>query len=398
MRNLIRKQMFIALALALPLSTASAASGGSKAGKDTGGGSTLGGTSSQIATGQAPGRPTRTRTTRTRRTANDLGTSSSQLAPGGSRTGGSQTGSQLGLSASQIAGRSSRVASQSGLAVRSGSRTTSGPIRQIVDVIDTMPALSEARPALIGIEYDDSTSMQGPFAGQPNIKKMHAVTDVGNGLISGLIDRHSNTGPLRNRVHLSVAGYNTGNAISPAMKGRPIVTLKEMADGAQFQNLQDNEGQPIQKPVWFHPTASGSTPMTGSIKRLRATYAGWKARPQGEHLVIGINVTDGESMDGDPADELAGLQADVKANGGKLLMTNIHIAEEGGDSFTFPDEADAARMNQHGQMLFRMSSPVPPELAEQLGTKPGARMMAYNATFEKFEEVFKAGSSVALQP
>jgi len=42
-----------------------------------------------------------------------------------------------------------------------------------------------------------------------------------------------------------------------------------------------------------------------------------------------------------------------------------------------------------------MSSPVPPEIASKLGTKPGARMMAFNSTLDVFAQVFQAGSSVA---
>ncbi|HEU5057296.1 MAG TPA: hypothetical protein VFU21_12255, partial [Kofleriaceae bacterium] len=82
----------------------------------------------------------------------------------------------------------------------------------------------------------------------------------------------------------------------------------------------------------------------------------------------------------------------------ELLMTNIHLSSGGSaGGVVFPDEADAARLDAHGRMLFEMSSPVPAALAEKLGTRPGARMMAYNATVEQFARVFEAGSSVAAQ-
>ncbi|HEY8144730.1 MAG TPA: hypothetical protein VIG06_18760, partial [Kofleriaceae bacterium] len=88
-----------------------------------------------------------------------------------------------------------------------------------------------------------------------------------------------------------------------------------------------------------------------------------------------------------------------KSRGGELLMTNIHLSSNGnpGDAVIFPNEADADGLDEQGKLLFRMSSPVPPALAEKLGTKPGARMMAYNATLEQFAKVFEAGSSVAAQ-
>ena len=126
---------------------------------------------------------------------------------------------------------------------------------------------------------------------------------------------------------------------------------------------------------------------------------GWKRRPAGRHVVLGINVTDGMSTDGDPRGKLAKVADEVEANGGELLMTNIHLSSSGsaGRGVIFPDEADAAQLDDYGKLLFEMSSPVPPALAEQLGTKPGARMMAYNATVEQFARVFEAGSTAAAQ-
>ena len=115
--------------------------------------------------------------------------------------------------------------------------------------------------------------------------------------------------------------------------------------------------------------------------------------------MLGVHVTDGAFTDADPSQELADLASEVKSRGGELLMTNIHLSSSGnpGDAVIFPNEADADGLDEQGKLLFRMSSPVPPALAEKLGTKPGARMMAYNATLEQFAKVFEAGSSVAAQ-
>ena len=78
-------------------------------------------------------------------------------------------------------------------------------------------------------------------------------------------------------------------------------------------------------------------------------------------------------------------------------MTNIHISSDGGDPIVFPGEDDYRRLDANGRMLFETASPVPPSLAEKLRTKPGARMMAYNAAIEDLARVFEAGSSVAAR-
>lgn len=61
----------------------------------------------------------------------------------------------------------------------------------------------------------------------------------------------------------------------------------------------------------------------------------------------------------------------------------------------FPTPKEAARLDEYGQLLFSLSSEVPEAIAERIGTKPGARMMAYNASLDQLATVFRAGSSVA---
>jgi hypothetical protein len=184
------------------------------------------------------------------------------------------------------------------------------------------------------------------------------------------------------------------------LRGRDIVSIAELADNPAGEIEEDDgEGNMIGRPIWVEPRAAHRTAMRSAFQHARGSIARWKRRPAGPHLVLGIHVTDGESTDGSPGDQLEALAADVAQSGGELLMTNIHLSSSGSPDggVVFPDEEDAARLDAHGRMLFEMSSPVPAALAEQLGTKPGARMMAYNATVEQFARVFEAGSSVAAQ-
>jgi hypothetical protein len=307
------------------------------------------------------------------------------------------TGSKAAPLGSRAAPLGSKAAPTGSLA--SGSRTagsasagsaSAGRFRELVPQISgRLPRLSTKEPGLLFVLTDTSGSMGNPFAGQATIRKADAVADVVNGVLFDFVDRMNVGGEIKPRLDVALATYD-GNG--------GIVSIKDLADNpADTIEVDDGEGNLIPRPIWVQPTAVGGTPMKAAFGQLSATVASWKRRPAGSHLVLGIHVTDGESTDGDPRDDVTALATKVSASGGKLLMTNIHLSESGttGDAVIFPDASDAAKLDSYGQMLFEMSSPVPASLAEQLGTKPGARMMAYNATVEEFSKVFEAGSSVA---
>ncbi|HEY8144728.1 MAG TPA: hypothetical protein VIG06_18750 [Kofleriaceae bacterium] len=265
-----------------------------------------------------------------------------------------------------------------------------------------LPVLSTQQPGLLVVLSDLSSSMGHPFAGQRGVRKVDALADVVNGVLLQFVDRMNQGGTIKNRLDVLLTGYqsNAFSMFDGPLRGRDIVSIAELADNPAGEIEEDDgEGNMIGRPIWVEPRAAHRTAMRSAFQHARGSIARWKRRPAGPHLVLGIHVTDGESTDGSPGDQLEALAADVAQSGGELLMTNIHLSSSGSPDggVVFPDEEDAARLDAHGRMLFEMSSPVPAALAEQLGTKPGARMMAYNATVEQFARVFEAGSSVAAQ-
>jgi hypothetical protein len=297
--------------------------------------------------------------------------------------------------------RSSRRVS-SGSASQS-SRAGGSRFKSLVPRIEgRLPRLSTQTPGLLVVLSDVSSSMRHPFAGQRGIRKIDALADVVNGVLLDFVSRMNQGGTIKDRLDVLLAGYHSTafSMFEGPLRGRAIVSIAELADNPADEIQEDDgEGNMIPRPVWINPQVGRRTEMRGAFHHLRGAMAGWGRRPAGPHLVLGIHITDGESTDGSPADQLEALAAEVRRGGGELLMTNIHLSTTGSPDggVVFPDQEDAARLDAHGRMLFEMSSPVPAVLAEQLGTKPGARMMAYNATVEQFARVFEAGSSVAAQ-
>ena len=285
----------------------------------------------------------------------------------------------------------------------SGRHASAPRFKSLVPRIEgRLPRLSTQQPGLLVVLSDLSSSMGEPFAGQRGVRKVDALADVVNGVLLDFVSRMNQGGTIKNRLDVLLTGYQSHafSMFQGELAGRDIVSIAELADHPAGEIEEDDgEGNMVPRPIWVEPRPNHRTAMRGAFHHARGTIAGWKRRPAGPHLVLGIHVTDGESTDGSPTDQIAELAAEVKSAGGELLMTNIHLSSGGSPDggVVFPDEADAARLDPHGRMLFEMSSPVPAALAAQLGTKPGARMMAYNATVEQFARVFEAGSSVAAQ-
>jgi hypothetical protein len=337
-----------------------------------------------------------------------LGSQALSLASSRSRSSTSTSTSTSSSTSTSTSASTSRTSVRARTGRKPPVSRRASRLAPLVPEIDgRLPRMSTQEPGLLLVLADFSESMREPFAGNADVAKADALADVVNGVLTDFIDRNNVGGVIRERLDVAVHGYGMRgghdgwNGTGPALEGIlarvPIASIRDLADNpAEEIEVEDEEGFPVPRGVWVTPQAYGMTPMRAGFQSARQVITGWQRRPAARHLVLAVHVTDGVSTDGDPSDQVAALAADVNGAGGELLMTNIHLSSDGnGKGVVFPTERDAAKLDEHGQMLFRMSSPVPPILAQQLGTKPGARMMAYNATVEQFARVFEAGSSVA---
>ena len=291
---------------------------------------------------------------------------------------------------------------------------------QLVRPVSDLPKLTKDKPALALILGDRSSSMDGTFKNSDVTKKKAMMMTI-NQAIADFIERNAYDDTVKPRIEIGAFAYRSKsvkgegrdvvqNLLNPILnKGvtdkaqrRVIATLPELMENPRgHKELVPGAGE---QPIWIGTLADGGTPMRKGFRRLRSVYAGWSADKSAGRLVLGIHVTDGESTDGSPEKQVRKLSKEVATRGDKLLMTNIHLSSKGttADGVIFPTDEDADRFDEHGQMLFKMSSLVPPEIASRLAAKgikvkPGARMMAYNSTVEGFASVFAAGSSVAAQ-
>ena len=95
-----------------------------------------------------------------------------------------------------------------------------------------------------------------------------------------------------------------------------------------------------------------------------------------------VNITDGESTDGDPLPSAKAL-CDLKSADGNVLLFNAHISDSPANPVEFP-ASEGGLPDNFAARLFSMSSQLPPRLLEAargdgFAARDGARGFVFNA-------------------
>lgn len=253
--------------------------------------------------------------------------------------------------------------------------------------------ISRTNPSAFLFLIDQSGSMEDGWAGEPGKQKADGLATIINRLLQNLVLKCAKSEGVRDYYHIGVISY--GGAVGPAFGG--ALAGKELAPISAIANLparieertrktDDGAGglieQSIKFPVWFDPIAKGGTPMCAALTQARKVLTGWLAdHPSGFPPIV-INITDGESTDGDPSAAAAALR-DLQTDDGKVILFNLHLSSQNATPVQFPDD-DAALPDKWAKLLFSLSSPLPPfmrSIAGQEGFNVGdaARGFAFNA-------------------
>ena len=122
--------------------------------------------------------------------------------------------------------------------------------------------------------------------------------------------------------------------------------------------------------------------MCAALNKAQSILSSWVAQYPSGFPPICINVSDGESTDGDPMSAAQGVKALGSSDGGVLLF-NIHLSSQAGTPVEFAD-SEAGLPDQFAKLLFNMSSLLPLHMqaaARQEGMRisEGSRGFAFNA-------------------
>jgi hypothetical protein len=139
--------------------------------------------------------------------------------------------------------------------------------------------------------------------------------------------------------------------------------------------------QTIKFPIWFDPIANGGTPMCQALSCAQSILSGWLTKYPDCFPPIAINITDGESTDGDPTSAANGIKS-LASSDGNVLLFNVHLSLQMATPVEFPD-SEAGLPDQYAQLLFRISSPLPDymrSIAQQEGiaVSDGTRGFIFN--------------------
>lgn len=231
--------------------------------------------------------------------------------------------------------------------------------------------ISRTNPTLFMFLLDQSGSMSGQFGGQSSgISKANGVADAINRMLSNLAIRCSQGETVRDYFHISILGYGAQQgvvmpALSGGLAGKEVVTISEIdRSPARIEDriIKQPDGAggvidtPVKFPIWFEPISGSDTPMVKALREAKRIVANWIGSHPTAFPPIVINLTDGESTDGDPvapAKELTNLST----NDGNVLLFNCHISSIVSAPVLFPDN-DFNIPDQYGKKMFEMSSPL----------------------------------------
>lgn len=266
--------------------------------------------------------------------------------------------------------------------------------------------ISRANPTCFVFLIDQSESMRRHIGGGDTpMTKAEAVADAVNRLLSELSIKCAKEDGVRDYFHVGVVGYgaSVGPIFDGALAGRDLVPLSEVAASpARMEERARPAGRhaarrSVKFPTWFSPVAYGDTPMCAALTRARSVLAAFLADHPGCFPPIVVNVTDGESTDGDPLVPAQALQSLTSADA-PVLLFNLHLSSDRSEPIVFP--ADGAPLpDDHARALHRMSSPLPEPMrraaaAQGLVLPDGARGFAFNADISAIVQFLDVGTQV----
>ncbi len=269
--------------------------------------------------------------------------------------------------------------------------------------------ISRTNPSCILFCLDQSGSMQDELPDETRRKKADSLATVINRLLQNLVLKCAKSEGVRDYYHIGIIGY--GGKVSPAfagsIAGRELVPISEIANSParieeRTRKIDDGAGglvtQTIKFPVWFDAVAKGGTPMCKALSTVERILQGWLTQHPDCYPPIVINITDGESTDGNPEQAAQNLR-EMRSSDGPVLLFNIHISSTPSTPVEFPSSPDELP-DQYAKVLFNLSSELPDQMrgmAEQDGKRvlQGARGFVFNADMVSLINFLDIGTRVA---
>jgi hypothetical protein len=270
--------------------------------------------------------------------------------------------------------------------------------------------ISRKNPAYIIFLVDQSGSMEGAQGGNPGKSKAQSVADAINRILQVIVERCSKGDAVYNYFAISVIGYgqDAAPALGGALSGAPLAWIGDLDEKparieTRERRFPDGAGGiiqlPVRFPIWFDPVAQGPTPMCTALNLASQLVSDWIERQPNSFPPIVMNLTDGESTDGDPTAAARRLMSQATTDGNVLLF-NLHLSSVDGLAQLFP-KSEAGLVDKYARMLFSMSSLLPGSMVEhaqrmELPVVSGSRGFVFNADIVSIVQFLQIGTTPTL--
>ncbi len=272
--------------------------------------------------------------------------------------------------------------------------------------------ISRANPTCFLFLIDHSSSMSSPLMGvQDNPRKAQFVMDALNKVLQNLVILASKDVEVRRYYQVGVIGY--GSSVGPALggnlSGQELVWVDELYANPlrieeRLRKESDGAGGFIEVKtkfaVWFDPIANGNTPMCQALQLAHDILYRWVEEYKFSYPPTVINLTDGESTDGDPRPIAESLR-NLSTSDGNVVLLTVHASSNplAQQSF-FPNNAETLP-DDVSKIMYEMSSQLTPNMlqtASELLGKPldqNAKAIVYNAEISGIIQALEIGTRPA---
>ncbi|MFI6227928.1 vWA domain-containing protein [Micromonospora echinospora] len=266
--------------------------------------------------------------------------------------------------------------------------------------------INRNQPACLLLLIDQSTSMQTSWADTGTTKAGQLALAVNRILGNAVLLCSKGDDRVYDYFEIGILGYGTGvrPILHGSAPGRELLTISHLAHNPRrvdqvVRKVSDGAGGVVEVltpiPVWVDPVADGWTPMVAAMEAAERVVTAWCATHPRSFPPIVMNITDGQSTDGDPSAAAARVRATGTSDGDTLLF-NVHLSSGARNQAMFPESATGLP-DRFASMLFDMSSPLPPSMLAAAGSlgyavRPGSRGFAYNAEATTMIEFLDIGT------
>ncbi len=275
--------------------------------------------------------------------------------------------------------------------------------------------ISRTNPTCFLFLVDHSTSMRDPITGEADKpKKSEFVAEAINKVLQSLIVSASKDLEIRRYYQIGVIGYGSEvqNVFQGELAAEDLVWVDDLyahphriEDRIRILEAEDETTEEVvtKFPVWVEAEAHGQTPMCSALRKAHEILSGWVEEHPESYPPTVINLTDGESNDGDariPADELKSLHTED----GNVVLLTVHASSNPYSEKIFFPEAEDELPDHFSRVMFKMSSPLTPNMVKTASDLLGVEIsekahgMVYNADIAGIVQALEIGTRPANIP